>query len=1138
MRRYNDQLLHSASDLNAFLGCSHAAALNLRKLLDPASLPDKAEDGESLVLIQNAGHAHEADYLARLKGSGLRVAEISSEGSLEERQAATLEAMREGADIVYQATFFDPPWHGFADFLRKVDTPSSIAPWSYEPIDTKLARTADPKHVLQLGIYADLMGPMLGSAPREMHLVLGDGREESFRAVEFRQTLSAAKDRYLGFIKSGAEGSVGEPCATCVFCGWRDYCGDEWVRIDHLSRVAGIAKGQIQKLRSAGIGTVADLAITPAGTRVPKLAPDTFERLRAQAKLQVARRSGDPCVEVLELEPGRGFARLPSSDPADLFFDLEGDPLFPGGLEYLWGIHYRENGKPVFKAEWAHDREAERVAFERVVDFFTEHLRAHPHAHIYHYAQYEVTVLRRLSTAFASREEAVDALLRAEKFVDLYTVARQAIRTSEPSLSLKALEIFFAKERAEAVKKADESIVQYHRWRDSKDQAVLDGILAYNRVDCENTEGLRDWLLTLKPAEAVWIGDVSQEKGDRAEADERELQLAELRKAVREQAVRLTPRARELVSHLIDFHRRASKPEWWAMFDRRDRSDDELIDDGECLGGLLADGPDWIRPEKRSTVHRYRFPDQETKLKVGDPVLIAATLEKAGTIVSLDPDAKLVEVKKGPKLADLPLAASLIPGGPLSTGVLASAVRRVAATFAEGEGSKYQALVDLLERNAPTLLGRERGLPLVAAGESLIEAATLRALAMNNTMLFIQGPPGCGKTHTSAHVILGLIASGKRVGVSSNSHKAINNLLGKIEEVAKAEGVDFSGVKKSTRAEPGTHFNGDYIVDEFSNEDVTSRGGDLVAGTAWLFADESFDQTVDYLFVDEAGQVSLGHLLAMGAAARNIILVGDQMQLGQPIQGSHPGESGLSVLDYLLEGQATIAPDRGILLDTSWRMHPDICEFISDVVYDGRLQSHRDNARQQLILTEDCHGHLQPCGVRMVEVDHNGCSQRSEAEAEQVRAIYTSLLNQRFVDRDGSEHPVGPANILVVAPYNMQVNLLKSVLPETARVGTVDKFQGQEAEVVIVSMTTSCPDDLPRHVDFFYSKNRLNVAISRARTLALVLANPRLVELDAKTVEHLRLVNTLAWLRAEKSSSARVATEFSNPTTATTKENL
>jgi predicted RecB family nuclease len=1131
MRFYENALLHAATDLNAFLGCAHATALNLRKLRDPQSLPDKAEDDESMILIQEAGHSHEAAYLANLKASG-EVVEIGSEGDLAARARATVEAMRSGASVIYQATFLDAPWHGFADFLRRVDMPSSFGNFSYETIDTKLARTPSPKHVLQLGLYSDLIAGVQGARPHAMHLVLGDGKEASFRSVEFRHTLDAAKARYLDFIERGAPISRPEPCSACDLCGWRDVCGDQWEAEDHLSLVAGMQKGQILKLQAAGITTVAGLGALLPDTRIPMLAPTTFARLRAQAALQVARRTGEAVVEILSVEEGRGFARLPKPDPHDLFFDLEGDPLHPDGLEYLWGVHYRDgNAVAQFRFSWGHDRAGERAAFERIVDWFADHLAQHPGAHIYHYAAYEVTVLRRLSTAFASREEAVDRLLRAEKFVDLYAIARAAIRTSEPDLSLKTLEIFFAETRAEDVKRADQSIVHYHRWRETGEQALLDGILAYNKVDCENTEGLRNWLLTLRPDLPWWTKPglpPALEKSE--EAAEREARREALRQAVRRNASHLSDHGRELMAYLIDFHARAKKPEQWAIFDRCGRDPDELIDDGDCIGDISQSGPDWLRLDKRSVIARYRFPDQDSKLREGKDVLHAPTMENMGTIVHLDREAGILEVRRGAKIASpWPAGGSIIPTWPLDTRPLEAAVERVTAYLATSGNEvdrikpeldmpvrqldRYQAIVDIIERAGPRMLAWDGG-KLVREGESLIDAATNRALALDSSALFIQGPPGTGKTYTSAHVILSLIAVGKRVGVSSNSHKAINNLLAQIEQVAAETGTTFSGAKKVSRNDPDSYLKGRLIADIESNDDVETGGYDLIGGTAWLFARSGMDQQLDYLFVDEAGQVSLGHLVAMGAAAKNIILVGDQMQLGQPIQGAHPGDSGLSILDYLLQGEATIAPDKGILLDTSWRMHPSIEGFISEAVYDGRLKAHPNCARQTLLLDASANSELRPYGIRMIAMDHKGCGQRSDEEAEIAANLIDSLLGQRFIDRKGMEGVIGLDNILVVAPYNLQVNALKARLPDGARVGTVDKFQGQEAEVVIVSLATSTPDDLPRHVDFFYSKNRLNVAISRARTLAVVLADPKLLELDAKTVEHLRLVNTLAWLTA------------------------
>ncbi len=1122
MRLYHDQLLHSPSDLITFLGCAHAVALNHLRLRDPAALPERAEDDAMAKLVQQSGLAHEDAYRARLEAQGGLV-EIATTGSLRSRAQDTAQAMRDGAEVIFQAAFLDAPWHGFADFLRRVEEPSDLGAWSYEPLDTKLARSVKPAYIVQLGLYAEMMAAVQGTRPRRVHVALGSGMEESFRLAEFAHTLDAAKARYLDFIADGAPASKPEPCAACALCGWREHCDAQLDAADHLSRVAGLGKPQRRKLEDAGLATVAALAAAPEDTRVARMAPATFAKLRAQAALQLARREGgEPVVVTLPPEPGRGFALLPPPHPADLFFDLEGDPLTEGGLDYLWGVHYVADGAPVFRFRWGHDREAERVAFESTVDWMVEHLATNLGAHIYHYAPYEVTALRRLSTLHASREDVIDTLLRERRLVDLYGVLRQAIRTSEPNLSLKTMEVFFAQKRDQAVTNGGDSIIEYKSWQDTGEQRVLDDILEYNKVDCENTEALRDWLVSLRMDDLPWreVGApvaVPDEKAEeRAAAEEA---AAALTAAIAAGPVPPSERGRALVGHLTGFHRRTDKPAFWAMFDRCERELEELADDGDCIGGIAPlpdDEGTWQWKDKRSTVARYRFEPQDTKLRAGSAVLHAPTLAKLGKIDSIDTRAGTLTLKRQLKPGEaFPLAGSLIPEPTVNNRVLVAAVRRVAEHWAHG-GDSYRALVDIIERTPPRLHGWAGG-PMVQPGESLVDAATLRCLALDDSALFIQGPPGTGKTYTSAHVIVALLAAGKKVGVSSNSHKAVNNLLRKVEEIAAEQGVTFRGVKKASKTDPGSYLHGEIIIDVESNGDVLDYAPDLIGGTAWLFADEALDQALDYLFVDEAGQVSLGHLVAMGAAARNIVLVGDQMQLGQPIQGSHPGESGLSALDYLLEGEATIAPDRGILLDTSWRMHPSICGFISEAVYDRRLHAHPDCARQRLHLPAGHDPALAEHGIRFVPMTHEGRGQRCDEEVMRVADLCAQLIGSSFTDRQGRTGKLGWDNILVVAPYNMQVLALTEVLPSATRVGTVDKFQGQEAEVVIVSLATSSPDDLPRQVDFFYSKNRLNVAISRARTLALVLASPKLLELDAKSVEHLRLVNTLAWVAREGS---------------------
>jgi uncharacterized protein len=441
LRTYEDQLLHSPSDLVTFLGCAHAVSLSHLRLVDPGALPERAEDDAMAKLVQRSGLDHEDAYRARLEAEG-RLVEIPTTGSLRRRAQATLEAMRSGAKTIFQAAFLDAPWHGFADFLIRVEEPSDLGPWSYEPVDTKLAKSVKAAYIVQLGLYADMIAKVQGVTPRRVHVALGSGKTETFRLAEFAHTLDAAKARYLDFIADGAPQSAPEPCSACKLCGWREHCTDQLDAADHLSRVAGLGRPQRRELEDAGITTLAALAGAGEDTVVPRMAAATFGKLRAQAALQLTRREGgDPVVVPLPVEPGRGFATLPAPHPADLFFDLEGDPLTEGGLDYLWGVHHVAGGRPEFRFRWGHDRAAERMAFESTVDWIVAHLAANPGAHVYHYAPYEVTALRRLSTLHASREDAIDTLLRERKLVDLYGVLRQSIRTSEPNLSLKTMEV-------------------------------------------------------------------------------------------------------------------------------------------------------------------------------------------------------------------------------------------------------------------------------------------------------------------------------------------------------------------------------------------------------------------------------------------------------------------------------------------------------------------------------------------------------------------------------------------------------------------------------------------------------------------------------------------------------------------------
>ncbi|MBZ9774019.1 TM0106 family RecB-like putative nuclease [Mesorhizobium sp. CO1-1-8] len=1106
MKLEGSEILLSASDLMRFMGCNHATAMDLRYARGGPLIP--TEDTEDAKILQHYGDAHEADYLSKLRGEGIRIIEFSRDMDLSVAAKATRAALYEGADVLFQGAFFSPPWGGWSDFLIKTDKPSLLGPFSYEVVDTKLKRKPDPKHVLQLVLYSDLLSAAQGIEPEFAHIQLGNGDRFSFRLKDYAAYARHARGRLERFVADPHETSP-DPVKMCGLCRWREVCQSYWEESDSLALVAGISRSQRSKLIDAGVLTMT--ALGQLEERVPKLAETTLSRLTTQARLQTARRAGGPpSFELKQLDPSRGLALLPKPDPGDLFYDIEGDPFYEGGLEYLHGIWLDHEGIAEFRDFWAHDRTEEKEALRQLMAFFEHRLKHFPNAHIYHYATYEVSALRQLTSSHGLGEALLDQMLRESRFVDLYSVVSGGLIASEPRYSLKNLEVFYMQARTGEVKTAGGSVVAYEKWRESNDPTILEEIRDYNRIDCISTQMLRDWLVsTVRPSDMSWrpLGIAVASSGfnlegvaaEQTEADELHRRLD----AVRD---RFGDKLADLLFELSYFHPREKKPAWWSIFDKMGKEPEELIEDLECIGALTAisatfdDGNHWRRT--------YSFPEQETKLDLGGCHVEVEGYPASVSLVDLDRNASMAQVRFSKTKFDVaPATTSLLPPGPLDTRVIEGAIRRAVDSVISND-RRYPAISDFLNRSMPRFLGNGRQASIIDPTLEVVSEAVAAISDLDRTSLAIQGPPGTGKSYVSSCAILDLVIRGKRVAVASNSHKAVDNLLCAVLDRAKEAGRSVSVAKKG-----GEGFSAEYqsaIHHTSKNDDAELFSASVVGGTAWLFARPDFEQSFEYLFVDEAGQVSVANVVAMGTCAKNIVLVGDPMQLPQPIQGAHPGESGLSALEYLLAGYNTVPPDRGIFLQVSRRMHPEVCRFISDNVYESRLTSDDGAARQRLLLADSARA----SGVHLVKVTHGGNRQSSREEIIAIHNEMTRLLGEKFADRDGNERSLTLQDILIVAPYNAQVNALKTALPDGARIGTVDKFQGQEAPVCIVSMTTSSADDIPRGVDFLFSLNRINVAVSRAQILALVFASPKLLEVPCTSVSDMRLVNTLCALDA------------------------
>ena len=1097
MQVLNGRLVLSPSDLNDYVECPHLTTLALEVARGTRKRPYVAED--HVDLLRRKGEAHEAAYLKALRAAGRQVVDVigPDRWDFEGSARATVEAMRAGAEIIYQGTFVHGDWRGRADFLERVEQPTALGSWGYEALDAKLARAEKPTYVLQLCFYSAAIAEIQKLTPRAMHVLLGIGERRTLRHDDFAAYYRRVRD---GFTTAVRAGPPTEPYKVdhCGLCEFRAVCGEWWRQEDHLVLVAGIRRGHVTRLRSAGIGTLTRLATAEAGTTAPHVAPHTFETLHDQAGLQLQRRSSnDVPWHPLTLEPGRGFERLPPPAAGDVIFDIEGDPFWEParGLHFLFGLLTRDDGAWRYRAIWGHDRPGEQQAFETLVDFFRERAVQHPDMHVYHYGAYEPTALKQLMGVYATREQAVDDLLRRETFVDLLAVVRQGLRAGVESYSLKEIEALAAFERCADVRSGTRAVLAYEEWMDSRDGARLTEIAAYNEEDCRATLALRDWLAEHRPTAAAWARPPDERTPDE-DKSARDAQRAALREALL--AGSEPGSARWLVGELLEYHRREARPAWWWFFERCGMSTDELVDDAEAIGRLEPAGA--ARPLKKSLLYDLRFPPQQHKLAPGDKAIDPATRDDAGIIEAVDDQAGIVTLRRGPSLASVPLPAALIPGRPYGTPEQQAALARFGASVLASDG-RHRALEDIVARARPRLTGGFTG-PIQTLDPVEQRA---RAAALDHSYLFIQGPPGTGKTWTGARIIVDLIRRGRRVGVAATSHKVVHNMLDAVGEAAREERVTFRGLKKSSGGAETEYDKGSITSIESIGDLVAAAPRvQLLAGTAWLFAHHDMDGMLDTLVIDEAGQVALADALAMGTAARNVILLGDPLQLAQVSQGVHPEGTGDSVLEYLLGADQTVADDKGIFLALTRRMHPDVCGFISEIVYDGRLEGIPEVARQRTAFGT---------GLRYLPVEHVGNVASAPEEAERVAREIRTMLDGAWTDARGQTRPLAASDFMVVAPYNAQVRRLRETLKTAGLaevpVGTVDKFQGQQAAVVFYSMATSSAEDVPRSLDFLFSRNRLNVAVSRAMCLAYVVASPRLLESRARTIEQMRLINAL-----------------------------
>lgn len=1136
MKRIDTTLRLSASDLANHLGCRHLTGLD-RAAAEGRATPPRRDD-PARALLEQRGFAHEAAYVDHLRAQGRTVTSlvVPKDDHVAGAPAAAFErtvaAMREGADVIVQPTLTSNRWLGRADVFLRVDRPSRLGSYSYEVVDTKLARETRAGTILQLCLYSEVVGSIQDLRPERMHVV-APGRgfaPETFRVQDYEAYYRLVKGRLETTIDAplpapGAPAPAAtypDPVPQCDICRWWPDCDRRRRADDHLCLVAGISKLQTREIQSWGVPTLDGLAEVPLPLeRAPRRGSRlSYVRVREQARVQKAgRMQGGPVHELLPREPGRGLALLPAPSPGDLFFDVEGDPFVDdGGIEYLLGWAAADGGE--YRGLWAFTRTEERTAFEAFVDAVLERWQRWPDLHIYHYTPYDPSALKRMMSRYATRETDIDRMLRGELFVDLHAVVRQSLRASVEKYSIKDLEPFFGFARntplpeASAARRAIERALEL-----SAAECVTaqhrDTVESYNRDDCLSALRLRNWLEELR-GQVIAAGEVIERPAPPAPEPEEESEVTKRDARFQALAARLTqdipadPAARTpeqqatwMLAQVLQWHRREDKVKWWEFFRLSGLDEEQLLDEKDAIAGLEF-VEDLGRLDK-SIAHRYRFPRQGTSIRVGDE-MHAPNEEKSkfGSVVAIDLVAGTVDIKKSKTLANVH-PRSLFEHKQFRTASIADALFRMGEWVAEhgiDTPGPYRAGRDLLLQHRPRLAAGSPG--LFVDGESTVDAARRLGAELTEGVLPIQGPPGTGKTYTGARMIVSLARAGRKVGVTAVSHKVIRNLLDEVARAAAKDGVTLGIVQKI-----GTeHDLGDARVRELEDKVADAALADptvqVVGGTQWLWSAAAQHECVDVLFVDEAGQMSLANVLAASQGAKSLVLLGDPQQLEQPQQATHPEGSHVSALEHLLAGHATLPADRGLFLNETWRLHPGLCAFTSAVFYEARLESRAGLDRQIIAGPTRFAG----AGLWCVAVEHEGNQSAAPEEVDAVVGLVAELTSPgvTWTGAEGAPAPITLNDILIVAPFNAQVADLQIRLPG-ARVGTVDRFQGQEAAVVIYSMTSSSPEDAPRGMEFLYSLTRLNVATSRARCATILVANPSLFEPDCRTPRQMQLAN-------------------------------
>jgi uncharacterized protein len=1140
VRRINDRWVISSQDLIAELECSHRLSLEWSVINGLLPAPEE-QKSEELELLAEQGIAHEKKIVERLRKSGsfLDIGEAAyTYEALTKAHNKTLAAIKDGIDTIYQATFFTGDFIGFADFLilNKDEQGKPVKDQQgrnvYDPVDAKSARSAKRAAVLQVAAYAAVMQELDLATPTKVQLWLGGDEKWSAACDDVIELAKLFMQRVREKINNYQDlpSPIWEaPRESCPRCRWQKSCVEGRLAANDLSLIQGIRSSTRNTLIKSGIKTLSQMAAAEDNAR-PKapreVSKDTFENLKQQARIQL--KGADSKKPIFEIKQQTALEQLPKANDGDIWFDMEGDPFANegGGLEYMFGYLIKDIDKYSFSTFDATDSDSEQKAFVDFIDYVRSRREKYPQMHIYHYASYEVSALLRLAQRHGVYEFEVDSLVRAGVFIDLYTLVRRAFRFSTPSLSIKEIEkVYWDGTRDKELDNAVASVIQFEKallhlqnGEEKLFKKIVDKIKSYNQDDVDSTRQLTDWVR--EQAELLGIEPKTQ-------SNEVIMPTPDSLEVVIPIAINLldgvpknpkernqTQQALALLSAAISFHQREERPAWWAIFDKASKDLDEMESFSDVVVPTKVECGMWLK-EGNQRLHRRIVRIEASGVEMSHaidyehiPQLLYEYAPAGFKTISGSTrgfcEAKIIEIDGSVAIFEEqerkatgiwegePIA--VLPGAPINTSQIQQVLREEigGATLYRRDNSEELfpnfAWCDVLLRRVPRQVNGK-----LPKSTDPIKDITAALLQSNNSYIAVQGPPGTGKTYVGSHVIAKLIQQGWRVGVIAQSHTVIEHFMNNVRKIDS--NIPMAKKGQSVKSRPAYH------VDNIADWAAGVTTGYLIGGTVWSFSRAEVRLLdLDLMVIDEAGQFSLANSLVAISAAKRALLLGDPQQLPQVSQGNHPEPVNESVLSHILGGRKTIPDELGYFLEKSFRLHPVLAKAVSKLQYEGRLIADDSCSKRELSDVE--------AGIHVIDVEHLGNTVRSVEEAEVLLIKVKELIGKRWIGlkSDGSvENPreLTQKDILVVTGFNAQVRYLKSILRGAGyseiKVGTVDKFQGQEAPIVFVSMVTSSSEDLPRGIEFLLSPNRLNVAISRAQWACFILCSPHLTVMEPST---------------------------------------